>query len=249
VDRPLVDDRFSDSLMIKPRWLLISGVIVAITLAFVGVLFLRRYNPNPLRDTRVLDWIRNPQAHPDWAVEIGSRCGDAPFQQPTSGYIGYLWGDSYRPGHSHQGIDIFGGAPPGVVEVRAAYDGYLTRMPDWKSTLIIRIPSDPLQPGRQIWTYYTHLAGPDGSPLVAAEFPPGTKEVFVRAGTLLGRQGNYSGTPGVPVGVHLHFSIVLDDGEGRFRNELDIENTLDPSPYLGMDLNATYNRDKIPLCP
>lgn len=32
--------------------------------------------------------------------------------------------------------------------------------------------------------------------------------------------------------MHLHFSIVKDDGNGRFLNELRIENTLDPSPYL-----------------
>jgi hypothetical protein len=49
---------------------------------------------------------------------------------------------------------------------------------------------------------------------------------------------NDSGEPGNPVGVHLHFSIVRDDGKGSFRNELDSHNTLDPSPYLGLPLNA-----------
>ncbi len=49
------------------------------------------------------------QAHPEWAVRAGERCGEAPFLLPTNGFIGYLWGDSFRPGHSHQGIDIFGG--------------------------------------------------------------------------------------------------------------------------------------------
>lgn len=182
-------------------------------------------------------------------MQTDTRCGDAPFQLPTSGYIGYLWGDSFRPGHRHQGIDIFSGAQPGVVEVRAAFDGYLTRRADWKSSLITRIPSDPLQPGRQIWLYYTHLAGPDGKSLIAPEFPAGTQEVFVRAGTLLGWQGNYSGIAFAPVGVHLHFSIVLDDGGGNFRNELEIENTLDPSPYLGLNLNAYQNPDQVPVCP
>ena len=52
------------------------------------------------------------------------------------------------------------------------------------------------------------------------------------AGTFLGYQGNFSGTPGNPTGVHLHFSIVMDDGEGGFLNELKIRNTLDPSPYF-----------------
>jgi hypothetical protein len=27
---------------------------------------------------------------------------------------------------------------------------------------IVRIPSDPLEPGGQIWTYYAHMAGADG---------------------------------------------------------------------------------------
>jgi peptidoglycan LD-endopeptidase LytH len=50
--------------------------------------------------------------------------------------------------------------------VVAAYDGYLTRSPDWKSSLIIRIPNDPLQPNRQIWIYYTHLADANGASLI-----------------------------------------------------------------------------------
>jgi hypothetical protein len=72
--------------------------------------------------------------------------------------------------------------------------------------------------------------------------------VFVPAGTLLGYQGNYSGDPNNPVGVHLHFSIVRDDGSGKFLNELKIANTLDPSLYFNMSLNANVNRDKIPVC-
>lgn len=56
----------------------------------------------------------------------------------------------------------------------------------------------------------------------------------MEAGTLLGYQGNYSGDPANPVGIHLHFSIVKDDGQGKFMNETRMENTLDPSPYLGV---------------
>ena len=80
-------------------------------------------------------------------------------------------------------------------------------------------------------------------------FPPGTSEVYVEAGTLLGYQGNFSGSPGNPTGIHLHFSIVLDDGQGKFMNELEISNTLDPSPYFGLKLNANTNQSSIPLCP
>ena len=200
------------------------------------------------RDQRVLDWIYNPGDHPDWAIEAGQRCGNAPFQMPTNGYIGYLWDDSFRPGHRHQGLDIFAGTDVGVTPVYAAYPGYLTRQGDWKSSLIIRVPEDPLAPTRQIWIYYTHMADAMGSSLIDAAFPPGTEEVYVEAGTLLGQQGNFSGTPGAPVGVHLHFSVVRDDGRGRFLNELDINNTLDPSPYLGMQVNVHNNPADIPLC-
>jgi hypothetical protein len=167
---------------------------------------------------------------------------------PTTGYIGFLWGDSFRPGHKHQGLDIFGGDKAGATPVYAAYSGYLTRLPEWKSSLIIRIPSDPLQPSRQVWTYYTHLAEEDGTSYILPAFPPGTSELFVEKGTQLGYQGNYSGDPNNPTGVHLHFSIVKDDGRGNFSNELRIQNTIDPSPYFGMNLNAGENPGGLPRC-
>jgi len=193
----------------------------------------------------VIQFIRNPQAHQDWSAPALQTCNDAPFLLPSSGLIGYLWDDSFKLGHRHQGIDIFAGTEIGVTPVYAAYDGYLTRASDWKSSLIIRIPSDPLQPGHQIWTYYTHMANPDGNSLILPDFPAGTSEVFVEAGTLLGYQGDYSGDPQNPVGVHLHFSIVKDNGSGAYLNELEINNTLDPSPYFGLPLNKN---DK-PLFP
>lgn len=215
-----------------------------------GLLYVFVLNPegSARRSARVLSWLRNPGSHPEWAVQAGQRCPGAAFNQPTDGLIGYLWGDHFRAGHTHQGLDIFGGTEPGVTPVYAAADGYLTRLADWKSTVIIRIPEDPLYPGRQIWTYYTHMADAAGNSLIAGTFPPGTHEVFVKAGDLLGYQGNYSGDPLHPVGVHLHFSIVLDEGDGRYKNELDVRNTLDPSPYFGMPLNAASDDGGVPAC-
>ena len=216
--------------------ILASAALVAV---IVGVYFLW-FNPSEVspRTRALLAWLRNPAAHADWRIVAGQRCADAPFSMPTSGYIGFLWDDSFRPGHRHQGIDIFGGSEAGSVPVYIAYDGYLTRLPDWKSTVIVRIPSDPFNPGTQIWTYYTHMAYQSGESLISKDFPPGASEVFVKASTLLGYQGNYSGTPGNPTGVHLHFSVLMDNGSGGFLNELEIDNTLDPSPYLGMLLNS-----------
>jgi hypothetical protein len=51
------------------------------------------------------EFIRNPKAHPDWTIRAGARCGKAPFAFPTSGFIGYLWGDTFDASHPHQGID------------------------------------------------------------------------------------------------------------------------------------------------
>jgi len=228
-------------------YLLLILVPLIVLLALGYWVFRGRRGDNG-RSARVLDWIRNPAAHPEWAVQGGQRCGDAPFVMPTSGYIGFLWDDSFRVGHRHQGIDIFGGADVNVTPVYAAYPGYLTRKLDWKSSVIVRIPQDPLQPERQVWAYYTHMASPNGESYIAPTYPPGIQEVYVEEGALLGFQGNYSGTPGNPVGVHLHFSIVKDDGSGHFLNELEIENTLDPSPYLGLPLNAGTNQGQIPVC-
>lgn len=201
------------------------------------------------RSAQVWSFLKNPEAHTDWMVNAGIRCGDAPFIQPTTGFIGFLWGDSFYVGHHHQGIDYFGGADAGVTPVYAAYPGYLTREQDWKSSVIIRVPDDPLHPGRQIWVYYTHMADPGGESYIVADFPPGTAEIPVEAGALLGYQGNYSGTPGNPVGVHLHLSIVKDNGQGGYLNELEKENTFDPSPYLGLPLNAESNAGVAPVCP
>lgn len=231
------------------RALLLAGVGLAAAAGVLVYIFLFS-SLSASRSARVLQWIRSPGTHPDWAVTVRSRCGAAPFIFPTNGFIGYLWDDSFRPGHRHSGLDIFGGTDGGQTPVVAAYDGYLTRLGDWKSTVIIRIPDDPLHPGRPIWTYYTHMADSQGNSFIDPAYPPGTIEKFVKAGTLLGTQGNYSGTAGNPTGVHLHFSIVRDDGAGKFMNELEIANTIDPSPYFNLSLNAAaIADDSIPVCP
>ena len=206
------------------------------------------YRPNSARLLAFRAWMNNPASHPDWKLTARTQCGSAPFLFPTDGFIGFLWGDSFRPGHTHQGVDIFAGTDIGITKVISAYPGYLTRLPDWKSTVIVRVPSDPLNPSTQIWLYYTHMADPYGNSFIAEEFPAGTSEKYIEAGVVLGYQGNYSGDSNNPVGVHLHFSIVEDDGTGQFKNELDIKNTYDPSPYLGLPVNAYENRDRVPVC-
>jgi peptidoglycan LD-endopeptidase LytH len=227
--------------------LTLPGIILFVILAAVlvgGYFVFRWWQTAGSRTSLLLEYLNNPAAHPDWIRRANSRCPGAPFAFPTDGSVGYLWGDSFRPLTRHSGIDIFDGKDPGQTPVYSASDGFLTRLADWKSAVIVRVPSDPLQPGREIWVYYTHMANSAGISYIDPTFPPGVREAPVRAGQPLGFQGNYSGDPGSPTGVHLHLSIVLGDGRGGFRNETDIGNTLDPSPYFGLNLSAAGKENR-----
>jgi murein DD-endopeptidase MepM/ murein hydrolase activator NlpD len=235
----------------KHRLGLAASALIVIGLVLAYVLYLNLHSEGT-RIMRLRQYWADPQSHADWELQGGERCGEAPFLMPSDGYVSFVWGDIMRAGHKHQGVDIFGPSGPdglGQTPVVSAYDGYLTRLPDWRASVIIRIPEDPLQPGRSIWTYYTHMADADGNSFIVEAFPPGTYEAFIPAGTLLGYQGNYSADPQNPTGMHLHFSIVRDDGLGHFLNELEIGNTLDPSPYLGIELHTDRLGDAIPTCP
>lgn len=229
-----------------PKKLFLLAIPV-VAIAVAGIYLYYNYGKNA-RTAQTADFFREKSSFSELMMTSETKCGSAPFIFPTNGLIGYIWDDSFRPGHRHAGIDIFSGTDVGVTPIVAAYPGYLTREADWISTVIIRVPEDPLEPSRQIWVYYTHMADPQGNSFVSSEFPAGTKEVYVEAGTLLGYQGNYSGDPNNPVGVHLHVSVVKDDGFGKYKNELDINNTYDPSPYFGLPLNANDNPDTIPFC-
>lgn len=231
--------------------LLIILAICVAAAAGIGTYFYQRYRAISGHFIQLREYWQDADAHSDWALNALERCGEAPFIAPSDGFVAFFYNDFYHNGKRHQGVDIFAkSGPAGVGEtpVFAAYDGFLTRKSDWVSSVIIRIPQDPLQPDRQIWTYYTHMADKDGVSFIDAAFPAGSYEIFVPAGTLLGYQGNYSADPLNPTGLHLHFSIVLDDGNGQFRNELEFSNTLDPSPYLGIELNGTRIGDRIATC-
>jgi len=199
----------------------------------------------------IREWFVAPIMRPQLSTAGGIACEGAPFILPSDGFIGLLWSDPARPYsvlRRHTGIDIFGDGESGTVANYAAYDGYLTRLPDWKSTVIIR-HDDPLNLGQTIWTYYTHMANDDGSQsFIVDEFPAGTTAKWIEQGTLLGYQGTYSGT-GPPIGMHLHFSIVKADNNDAFLNEALLDNTLDPSPYLGLPLNMGDSPARPIRCP
>lgn len=212
-----------------------------IVAAFVAyTYFNRRFDRIQLIGT----WFANPALRQDWQIVGQTRCPDAPMLWPSTGFVGVGWGDGAPPMYEHTGYDIF--SPDGgdnITPIFAAYDGYLTRENDWLSTVIIRHPEFDELPeitgDDQIWTYYTHMASADGQEVyISPEFPRGTFEKFVEAGTLLGYQGTWSGTPDQPVGLHLHFSVVKTVESGGYANETIIENTFDPAPFLGVEAGA-----------
>jgi len=172
-------------------------------------------------------------------------CPNAPWMLPTDGVLGVLWRDDrvppYGEDYVHTGLDIFGEGRENTVPVYAVADGLLTRLPGWKSAVIIQ-HDDPLRPGEVVWSFYSHMASGSGlESYIAADFPPGSRGVPVVAGQLLGYQGVWSGNPLTPGWMHLHFSVVRAAEDGSFLNETLLENTLDPSPYLGIVGNAESN--------
>jgi hypothetical protein len=230
---------------IRRRVLLIAvpGLLVILTLA--GWWLFRRVVSSPTR-SYMIAWDTDRAHRSNLITDLLAPCPGAPFRLPSVGFVGFLYADQTGPNtplNPHTGIDIFGDGAPGTVPVYAAYDGYLTRLAGWASAVIIRVPHDPLDPSRQIWLYYTHMANLAGDvSYVSTDYPPGTSEKLVKQGTLLGYQGVYDGGPNTrPIWQHLHFSVVKSDPDGSFRNETRIENTLDPSPYFGFNVNAGKN--------
>lgn len=237
--------------MTKTQKIMLFVTLSALVLAGIGGFFVYYYfvGADSKSNDTIYQWLREPESRPDLFTDNQARCGDAPFLLPSAGFIGLLYEDDARPYNRwrrHTGIDIFGDGELGTVPIVAAYDGYLTRLDNWFSTVIIR-HDDPLQAGRTIWTYYTHMGNNNnGESYVSEQFPAGTSDVFVEQGTLLGYQGDFSGT-GPKVAQHLHFSIVLSDENGDFLSEAYLKNTLDPSPYFGLPLTVHNAGNKRPI--
>lgn len=171
---------------------------IPVAIATAGIYLYFTYGRSAARTAQVFDWFRDPASRPELMMTAGTRCGDAPFLFPTNGLIGFIWDDSFRPGHRHAGVDIFSGTEVGVTPVVAAYPGFLTREADWVSTVIIRVPKDPLRPSRQIWVYYTHMADRNGLSFISSEFPAGTKEVLCRGGHVSRLSGELLRRPAQP---------------------------------------------------
>ena len=79
------------------------GLLFGIFAALIAVVFLiyRVYFVNLSRNRKVIAFLRNPDAYQNLVSPALLRCGDVPFIMPTSGLIGFLWGDLFQPGHHH----------------------------------------------------------------------------------------------------------------------------------------------------
>lgn len=235
--------------MKRPKRLTLALLLVSVLLLVAIYLISTVASYLGSHGRQFIQWAQGDEAsRSELVIAQREPCPGAPFILPADGFIGLLYADPngpYSAATPHQGIDIFSNSEPGLTPVYAAYPGFITREDDWRSTLIQRVPDDPLNPGTQVWLYYTHMADKEGNDFIIDAFQPGTREVFVEQGTLLGYTGNYNGNSFRDVWVHLHFSIVKDDGNGRYTNELDFHNSIDPSPYLGLPVNYACSAQPI----
>lgn len=79
-------------------FVLVTGIIGVAGLYLLGRIYLGG------RNRMVINFLRNPELHPDYRVEALTRCGEAPFLFPSDGFIGYLWDDSFKLFNRHQGL-------------------------------------------------------------------------------------------------------------------------------------------------
>lgn len=182
----------------------------------------RRYNlANVLADT----YVYRPRGARQEQASEPEACPGAPWQLPSSSTLGLAW----QP----QGLDFFGQGRELSVPVYAVADGLLSRLPDWEDRLAI-LHDDPLRPGQKVWSVYADMAGSDGVTTITPDFPPGSAGVPVNAGQLLGYQGTWGGRPFWPAWMHLRFAVVSAAGDGTITPPAELENPVDPAPYLGI---------------
>jgi len=161
-------------------------------------------------------------------------CPGAPWRMPTNAVLGMQPSDA--------GLDFFGRGNEKAVPVYAVADGLLTRLAAWDDAVAVQ-HDDPLRPGEKVWSHYAHMASASAlESYVLPDFPPGTAGVPVRAGQLLGYQGRWSGQPAKPMWMHVRFSVVQAAEDGSFPSGVTPENTLDPSPYLGIVIETGAER-------
>ncbi len=156
-------------------------------------------------------------------------CPSAPWRLPTSGAFGVQWREN--------GLNIFGWGNKKTVPVYAVADGVLIHPSGWEGAVVIQ-HDDPLNPGDQVWTIYADMLSASGhESYILDDFPPGSIEMLVSAGQLLGYQGEWSGRPYWAMPAHLRFAVVNEIPSSIMMNDEVFKNAVDPTPYLGISPN------------
>ena len=86
----------------KKKWFLILCIVGGLATVALFLVYQAYLSPSG-RTRKVIDFLTDPATSDEPQFEALSQCGDAPFQMPTSGMIGFIWDDSFRPGHRHTG--------------------------------------------------------------------------------------------------------------------------------------------------
>jgi len=137
------------------------------------------------------------------APPVDGACPRAAWPFPSSGALGLRW--------YNKTLSLMGVGYDNTVPVYAVAAGRLMRRADWPDAVAI-LHDDPLEPGRQVWAFYGGMASHDGQvSYVNAAFPPGSADVPVEAGTLLGYQGSYRYD-----WMRLHFAVLPPLPDGSF---------------------------------
>jgi hypothetical protein len=191
-----------------------------------------------------------PRSTAEISLPVDGACPGAAWPFPTSGALGLRW---YNKTPSLMGIGYDNSVP-----VYAVADGQLMRRADWPDAVAI-LHDDPLEPGQKVWAFYGGMSSWNvQASYVNAAFPPGSTDVPVKAGELLGYQGSYR-----YAWTHLHFAIVPPLPDGSFpaalvwreteqdlsliqaRLQIDYRN---PTDYLGsIDSYVAGAEDWLPL--
>ena len=129
------------------------------------------------------------------SAPVDGACPGAPWPLPTAAALGVRW--------YNQTLSLMGVGYDHSVPVYAVADGQLMRRAEWPDAVAI-LHDDPLTPGQSAWAFYGGMSSRDGGvSYVSAVFPPGSTDVPVKAGELLGYQGSYR-----YAWVHLHFAVL-----------------------------------------
>jgi hypothetical protein len=185
------------------------------------------------RSYRLVDIIADNKIYKPPAAASTTKietCPGAPWRLPTDGSLGLTMGiDS---------IAFYGQGQEASIPVYAVADGLLTRPPDRLDAVAI-LHGDPQRPEKKVWVFYGDMADANGTDsFVVQDFPPGSTNIPVKSGQLLGYQGSWRGTPPWPKWVHLSILLVDANPQNTLPKEITSADILDPVPYFGLSVDS-----------